>query len=151
MTELMLVVAIAGILASIAIPSFSYLTASQRVKNASFEVYALLNIARSESIKRNADVTITPIMVGGVFDRIEVTAANGTMLYTKSAPKAVGIKASIAGITYQRTGRTTTPGATFWIDIHDSGTGGVPTSPSTHAHCITLSLSGMPNAKKGGC
>jgi len=141
------VVAVAGILAMIAIPNFTWLTQSQRVKNASFELYALFNIARSEAIKRNADVTIAPVMIGPVLDRIDVTAADGTLLYSKSTPNGVDISTAVADITYKRTGRTTAGGvgATFQIDVAKVST------PTTHVRCITLSLSGMPNTRKGAC
>ncbi len=147
LTELMLVVAVAGVLAILAMPSFTSLTQSQRVKNATFEMYALFNVARSEAIKRNADVTITPVMAGAALDRIQVTAADGTVLYVKSAPNGVEIKTDAPGITYQRTGRTTAAGsgATFDIDVKGSAT------PSNYARCIALSLSGAPTIRKGAC
>jgi len=147
MIELMVVVAVAGVLAMIAIPNFTWLTQSQRVKNASYEMYTILSLARSEAIKRNANVTIAPVMVGVVLDRINVTTANGTLLYSKTAPKGIAIKTAVANITYQRTGRLAagSAGATFQIDIEKVAT------PSTHVRCITLSLSGRPDTRKGTC
>jgi len=147
MIELMVVVAVAGVLAMIAIPNFTWLTQSQRVKNASYEMYTLFSIARSEAIKRNASVTIAPVMVGPVLDRIDVTAANGTLLYSKSSPKGIEIKTAVANIIYQRTGRPAVggAGATFQIDVEKQ------TIPTTHVRCITLSLSGRPETRKGAC
>ena len=154
LTELMIVVAIAGILAAIAIPSFTSLGESQRVKSASFEMYALLNIARSEAIKRNGDVTVAVVKAGSAFDRIDITAPDGvTLLKSSSAPRKVGIEAlganglTISGVTYQRTGRTTNAGlgATFEIDVEGA------TTPTQHVRCITIGLSGSPQTRKGAC
>src|SRR4030065_2579630 len=58
LTELLVVLAVAGILATMAVPSFKSLIQSQRVKNAGFELYSSLALARNEAIKRNSDVTI---------------------------------------------------------------------------------------------
>ena len=50
-----------GVLLTIAAPSFVTFTSSQKVKTASFDVYAAMMFARSEAIKRRANVTITPV------------------------------------------------------------------------------------------
>ena len=60
LVELMMVVAVVGILAGIALPSFKSLIQSQQVKSASFDLFSSLSLARSEAIKRNANVTLTP-------------------------------------------------------------------------------------------
>ena len=152
LTELMVVVAVAGILAAIALPSFTSLSQSQQVKNASFDLYALITVARSEAIKRNSDVTIAPVMAGGKLDRIDVTAADGTLLRSKSAPKNVGIYTSAAGVTYKRTGRTATGATvTLQLDVAGTGTGGVSSPPTAHVRCITLGLGGRPGIRKGAC
>ena len=146
LVELILVVAIAGILTVIAMPSFTGLSESQRVKNAGFELYAMFNIARSEAIKRNSNVTLAPVTSGGVLTSIDITAADGTLLYSKLMPKKVGIKATVPGITYRRTGRITAAGTpTFQIDVENAAT------PTEHARCITLGLSGTPQTRKGAC
>lgn len=133
---------IVGVLATIAIPSFTSLSQSQRVKNASMDFYSLLTIARSEAIKRNADVNVTLST-----DRIDVTLAGGTLLYSKFAPKKVVITSAVSVITYKRTGRTTSGSPTFQIDIEEATAG----SPSDYVRCVTIGLSGMPNARLGAC
>ena len=152
LTELMVVVAVAGILAAVALPSFTSLSQSQRVKSASFDIYALITVARSEAIKRNSDVTIAPVVVGGKLDRIDVTAEDGTLIRSKAAPKNVGIYTAAAGVTYKRNGRTSTgTTVTLQIDVAGSGLGGVASPPTSHVRCITLGLGGRPGIRQGAC
>jgi len=64
LTELMVKVTIAAILLAIGIPSFRSFILGQRVKTASFDTVYTLTLARSEAIKRNSDVVITPASGG---------------------------------------------------------------------------------------
>src|SRR4030065_680108 len=109
--------AVAGILATMAVPSFKSLIQSQRVKNAGFELYSSLALARSEAIKRNSDVTIAT-----------TTNANGELSWDITAGSAVirnqdpikGIAFDINGlpgtdVVYHRNGRPAST-ATFGID-----------------------------------
>ena len=139
--ELMITVTIVGILAAAGMPAFSSFVAGQRIKTASFDVMSTLMLARSEALKRNANVTIAPVMVGNVVDRIVVTAADGTVLNSMSMPKGVVFTVSVNSITYQPSGRTT---ATATFGIRKTGS-------SVTERCISIDLSGRPNSKKGAC
>ena len=57
--EVMVVVAIIGIIVAIAAPSFSTMLEKQRIKDAAEAMLADLRWARTESIKRNAPVRVT--------------------------------------------------------------------------------------------
>jgi type IV fimbrial biogenesis protein FimT len=57
--EVMVVVAIIGIIVAIATPSFSAMLQQQRIKGAAETVLADLRWARGEAIKRNARVRVT--------------------------------------------------------------------------------------------
>ena len=57
--EVMVVVAIIGIVVAIAVPSFSTMLENQRIKGAAEAVLADLRWARAEAIKRNAPVRVT--------------------------------------------------------------------------------------------
>ena len=61
MPELLAVVAIVGILASVGAPAYSSMAASMRSRSVSSELHAALSRARSEAIKRNAEVTLVPV------------------------------------------------------------------------------------------
>lgn len=145
--ELLVVITIVGILTTIAIPSLKSLMESQRVRNASFEVFTVLSLARSEAIKRNGNVTVTPNFTSGVLTSIDI-AASGTVVDSKPAPKGVDITFSpsaVGGLTYKRTGRTAETNVSFQVDVAGSVT------PTSHVRCITVTLSGMPQTRKVPC
>ncbi|HYN53935.1 MAG TPA: GspH/FimT family pseudopilin [Methylotenera sp.] len=144
LVELLVVITIVAILAGVALPSFQALIRSQRVKNASFELFASLMVARSEAIKRNDDVTITPLSSSWQ-DGWQITASSGSVLIKKH-PALVNVSVSGAPATliYRRTGRlsaATSP--SIQIDVN-------PTD-SEYIRCITIELSGLPRTKKGAC
>ena len=60
--EVLIVVAIVGILATLSVPSMRDLIASTKVKTATSDVFASLIFARSEAIKRNAAIEIVPVV-----------------------------------------------------------------------------------------
>lgn len=70
LVELMVVIAIIGILAAIAMPSFQVLIQNNRIQAASSEFQAGMALARAEAIKRGGDarVAILPNTVGTTTD-----------------------------------------------------------------------------------
>src|SRR5512140_629382 len=60
LTELLVVIAVASILAALAAPSFTDLIASKRAQAVASELYFSLLKARSEALTRNANVTLSP-------------------------------------------------------------------------------------------
>lgn len=161
LTELMVVVAIAGVLAAIAIPSFKSLTQNQQVRNASIDLYSGLILARSEAIKRNSDVTVTPVDYpvanptahnekGWVIvaNNDPLTTADDTTIQNQSQLKGIALTVTPANspwLTYRRTGRATVI-PVFLIDAYGETT--------QYARCIKIELSGMPRIYKavsGAC
>lgn len=146
LVELLVVVTIVAILAGIAMPSFQALIHSQRVKNASFELFSSLMVARSEAIKRNGDVTITPVS-GSWQAGWQITGSDGTVqivLKNHAALANLVISGAPSTLTYNRTGRlsaTTSPA--IQIDINPAD--------SAYIRCITIELSGLPRTAKGAC
>lgn len=141
----MVVVAIAGILAAIAIPSFKSMIQSQQVRNASIDLYSGLILARSEAIKRNSAVTITPVDYPVVNPTAHnetgwVIAASGVTIQTQSQLKGIALTpASPPWVTYRGSGRATTA-PVFTIDAYGETT--------QYARCIKIDLSGMPRVYK---
>lgn len=146
--ELLIVLAVAGILAAIAVPSFQSLTQSQQIKNASFELFSNLSLARSEAIKRNADVALTPADTADWGKGWTIASTTGTIetIRSQAALKGVSIAATgaPASVVYKRTGRLSAAAATsFQIDVSGTATANI--------RCLKIELSGMPRSILGAC
>lgn len=144
--ELMTVVVVVGILAMIAVPSFSNMMANNRIKAASSNLHMSLLKARSEAIKRNASVTVTPNAGGWVAGwRVQ---AGATDLGVEAAPQGVTIVTTpspLASITYRSSGRIQNGNVSFQVD--DAAN----LLAAEHTRCVSVSLSGMPAVKGGTC
>lgn len=141
LVELMIVIAVVGVLSTMSIGGFQWLTKNQRAKNASFELFATLTLARSEAIKRNGNVTVTPAS-GGWQNGWTVTSAGGEILRRQAALAGITITGGPATAVYARTGRSSAT-ASFQIDVG--------TSVSEHVRCLKIELSGMPRTVRGAC
>jgi len=158
LTELLVVLAVAGILATMAVPSFKSLVQSQRVKNASFELYAALSLARNEAIKRNSDVTLTGTANAENEVSWVITAADGTVI--RRQDYILDVKMDVnnltgMGLVYRRNGRAVNLDATKTsfaaaptFEIYAANT---TPAASPFTRCITLELSGMPRVRQGVC
>jgi len=146
LAELLIVMAIVGILASLAAPAFSQFIKSQRIKSMASDLNASLTLARSEAIKRNANATITPTGTwqGGwqiTVPNLSPPPAPDIVVETHSAFTGLTVSGP-AAVTYQSSGRvqgTTAP--TFTI----SATG------VSDQRCVSVDLSGRPNVKASAC
>lgn len=141
--ELMVVLAILAIVAAISAPSFTPIIARQRIKSAASSIQATLNLARAEALKRNANVTMAPVM--------GTDWASGWKVFDPLTPAVtLAVTEAIGGITvtgpvaviYQRSGRTTAAlDATFKV-----------ASPSvTDIRCVQVSPSGQALISTSGC
>lgn len=147
LTELMVVVAVAGILTVIAIPSFTSLVQSQRVKNAGFELYSSLALARNEAIKRNSDVTLAATVNASNEVSWVITADDGTVIRNQDFIKDIAFEVTgLPGteVVYRRNGRPAST-ATFEIDVLGAA------APTPFVRCLTIELSGMPRIRMGAC
>jgi len=61
LVELMVTIAIAGVLVGIAIPSFTSIISNNRLTTSANELVTALNLARSEAVKRGVSVTVRKI------------------------------------------------------------------------------------------
>lgn len=140
--ELLVVVAVVGILAAVGMPSLQSLIQSHQIKNASFELFSSISLARSEAIKRNGNVTLTPISSTDWGQGWTVTSAGGVLIKTQAALTGVAITSGPTTLVYALTGRATAA-ASFQIDAA-SGT-------TPNVRCVKTELSGMPRVSMGAC
>jgi type IV fimbrial biogenesis protein FimT len=141
--ELMVTIAVAAVLATLAAPSFRQFILSQRIKNASYDLISALTLTRSEAITRNANVNLVmnSSWTGG-WCVTTLTTCDATQLFTHEAFNS-GITITASGspstITYGKDGRTTTAVTTFTIASTASLTG-------VSARYVSICLSGVPRS-----
>lgn len=141
LVELMIGVTILGILAAYAAPSFKELMESQRIKSASFDLIAALTLARSEAIKQNGAVTLTPTSASTEWaSGWTTTGPDAATIAAQGAYTSLTITGP-ANIVYNRSGRSS---AAVTLTVASTSAG------STIARrCITLGLTGQP--KNANC
>jgi type IV fimbrial biogenesis protein FimT len=150
--ELMLVIGILGVMATLAIPGFGYLSANTKVKSASTELYLAMIRARSEAVKRNRAVAVSAnaagwqggwrIIVDGNNDGDYVdTPTNDRIVLEQGTLKGVTVTEAggATSVVYRPTGRLPSGAAVPQFNI-------VSDNPS-HASLqrdITVDLTGRP-------
>jgi len=154
--ELMVVVAIIGLLAAIAAPNLGGMVRKQRVRSASFDVFSSLTLARSEAVKRNVAVTMTP--TGGNWAMgWTVADANGIQLRSQGRVDTLKYDGSPAGMitiagpasaTYSGTGRLAAAVVPFELTANISD---AQELTATAVRCVSVDLSGRPVSKTCAC
>lgn len=141
--ELMIVLVLVGVFASLAAPSMTDLIAGAAVRGASSDFYASLLAARSEAIKRHANAVVAPIgsgwstgwtvTVGGhVFQKADALSA-----------KVAVDSDSTSGITYAMNGRVVDGAQTviFYNAVNPA---------VTQARCVGVAPNGLPRVRVDG-
>lgn len=148
LVEMLVVVAMFGILAMIAAPSLSSLIASQRASAMATDVYVALIETRSEAIKRNTNVTLAP-KTGGWQAGWTILAPdpNDTDSTLTLDDHSAATGTSISGpdnVVYQSSGRVHGNSAPCIGITATQGT-------STAQRWVTVDLSGRPLATISSC
>lgn len=152
--ELVVTIAVAAILASLAGPSFRQFIASQRVKNASFDLVSALSLTRSEAVTRNADVFFCQLSGAwangwNIWTSSAACATTATPLFTHEAFKNVSVtpSATLTQISFGRDGRPAAAiPANFKFTI-------APSSTISGVKCrfVAIGLTGVPSSTEGAC
>jgi type IV fimbrial biogenesis protein FimT len=147
LVELMVTVAVLIILITAGVPSFTDLVQNQRVKTAVSDLHSTLVFARSEAIKRNAEVTVNrngASWSGGW--NVQTTDAVPATLKTQAALDNISLNASSSEsvIRYRRDGRLNTtlpnmPSPNIVVSLVDNG--------NVIARCVAVDPSGRANVK----
>ena len=141
-TELMIVVAIVAVLTAIAVPNMRSLIQTQRIRTASFDVNAGLTLARSEAIKRNSSVTLTPGL-GGWVDGWTVTDSSGNVVAKQDKFDQVAFSVAPATLSFNGMGRLVGPATQFELSTNELDT--------SKWRCVRVDISGRPVSLVGAC
>ena len=136
MTELLVTLSLAAILATIAVPAFNGMIASQRARTFASDLYATLAKARSEAITLNQNVTLQA-NAGGWQNGWQILDANNNVLDNHAAATGVTVTPT-PSVTYRASGRLPAGGAAPVFVIST-------TSGATVNHqCVSVDLGGRP-------
>ena len=135
LAELMVAIAILGIIVGIAVPSMQSFILNQRVRSASFDLNSDLLYARSEATKRNVDVVMAAN--DRSWQNGWVISAGGVTLKQRDALRDITIAATGNAIIFRHTGRLPVGSAqqTFRLNASDSRAG-------VAERCLILNTSG---------
>jgi type IV fimbrial biogenesis protein FimT len=141
LVELMAAVAILIILAGVGLPQMSQFVVNQRIKTTSSDLFASILRARSEAIKRNTDITMTPTTNWSTGWTIPSPNAGEPALASFTTRSSVTVEGPTGAITFSGAGRLKgTANPTFSV----SSAQGSP-------RCITIDLGGRPNMQNKSC
>lgn len=145
--ELMAVLAIVGILMSIAVPAFSEWIASQRVRDTAADIHTSLMRARNEAISRGLKTSITPVngnwangwFIANPDGTYNPDPANPTVFIEQHGPvQNAAISGAGTGVAFTPVGRLFgTPTAA--IKITSAGT--------RMTRCVTVDTAGRPKTR----
>ena len=142
LVEAMVVVAILAVVVGIGAPEFSRFIADQRVRGIATDLVASLLVARSEAIKRNADVTLARSASG--WSSGWTVASGGTDIDKRQLPGGkISTPSTVTNVVFQGTGRPTT---VFALELRDAHYGTAITP-----RCVSVGLDGRPTQTRGGC
>lgn len=133
--ELMVALTVAGILTALAVPAFRTFLQNDRLMTEAFALRASMDLARSEAIKEDAQVTVCPSSDGLTCNATDwsqgwiVLSANGGTPLQVVPPVATGNsvteKNAYSTVTFTSTGQASLPGAaSAAFTICDSRGGG---------------------------
>lgn len=150
--ELMVVIAVLGVLAALAGPSFSSFISAQRIRNASFDLVSDLLLARSEALTRQTAVVITPSSssadgwTGGW--RLNATSASGALITNRTdLPASIRFvpSATLSSLNFGPDGRTVA-GTTFTVRGAEEDA-----ASKSNWSCVRLDATGRAQSSKGAC
>jgi type IV fimbrial biogenesis protein FimT len=140
--ELVISIAIVAILLGVGAPALRDLIASQRVRSAANDLYTDLTFARSEAIKRNAQVRV--VRDSASWSEGWIVMSAGTALRAKSGMSNVSFAGAVGdNVTYNGDGRTTLGAATSFNFSSTVGT-------AVRMRCVVITPSGRPSVLVDG-
>jgi type IV fimbrial biogenesis protein FimT len=143
--ELMVVVALAAIIGSIAAPSFRELTINSRTRAAASALHESLWLARSEAIKRNRPVTFTLTTLEGGWTITPVNAPENVLHRQDGMPNLELRFSSGTSATFEYNSQGRLADGVAALKMTLSGSGG------QGSRCITFDAAARPKLNAGVC
>ena len=139
LVELLIVIVIVGIIAAVAAPGLNDLVAGTSVRTAASDFYAALAAARSEAIKRRANMSVKPVSSAWMNGWTVEDAAGNVFQKADALSSRVAVSGATTTITYGMNGRLTTGAST--LTFYSAS------SPTVVARCVGADTNGMPRVR----
>ncbi|QHE76995.1 prepilin-type N-terminal cleavage/methylation domain-containing protein [Hydrogenophaga sp. PBL-H3] len=143
LVELMVTLAVLVVLLIVAVPSFDGVIRQQRARAAVSDLQTTFILARSEAIKRNANIAIQPKVAATGWTSGWTVLAGAVTLYDQAAYSGVTITPSSGNatvLTYANSGRTTANAQVrFSVQAGDV------------RRCVIVGVSGTPSSTNQPC
>ena len=140
--ELMITMMVLGVVVTLSIPSFNDFVLKSRVNSTATDIQMSLLLARSEAVKRNTTVSITPVDSTAWINGWKVTYVDGSgttrTLKTQAAyTGAMTVTGPAAAVAYGRDGRLTGTNVTLTVNV--------PGNTNVTARTVAVDVGGRPN------
>jgi type IV fimbrial biogenesis protein FimT len=143
LVELVVVLVMIGLGAALVLPAMRNVLVQQRVRASATDMMSSLLLARSEAIKRNAQVTVTPRTIWSNGWDVTGVATGDTIDRKTALGDGVVFSSGPDVLVYNGNGRLSTPGVVrFAIEAVTS---------SQVRRCITIDPAGLPRMFDGSC
>lgn len=140
--ELMVVISLSALVLGLAAPALDGLVARQRLRAASYDLVTDLTLARSESLKRAAEVQLLPASGGDWRSGWRLTTGGGELLAQRNPlGGSVRVLSAPASVRFDARGYVDA-GAPVKFGL-DDGRG--------HLRCILLDPAGRPRSQASAC
>lgn len=150
LVEALMVVAILGIFTALAAPSFNNTIATMRIKSTSFDLVNDLNIARSEAIKRNAEVEIKA--VGDDWNQgWRITTGGATLKAHDALTGSIAITSDVIAIRFYGNGRFNEDGRPDTDDDIETTLSITSSLTGVSPRCVKLQATGSARSVKEAC
>ncbi len=155
MVEMLMTMAIAIILLTIGVPSFRYVTNSNRIAGELNGLLGDLQFARAEAIKEGSNVTVC-VSSNGTSCSNSTAWQNGWIVYTNSTNTVWRVQSpftssdtfaasnNVSAVTFNRDGYAVGIANGTLITLHDS------TDTSAWTRCLSIGLSGAMTSEQAG-
>jgi type IV fimbrial biogenesis protein FimT len=144
--ELLVVMTVMATMLTLAIPSFRNFIASQRVKSVGYDLTTAFLLARSEAVKRNADVTVAAASASDWTQGWSVKVGTTTLQQQQAVTgvtitKAGSAAALPANFVYGASGRMTSGAGAQYLQVNGA----------SFSKCVKIDITGIPSTQPVAC